>query len=143
MSNLRNRLDKIQHEVRKNLNSKQLAQKCSYDIKVREQVFHAGNLVYCEEKSAKKGEGKKLRRIWKGLYLVVQANHQFYTIKTKKRDLVLHHNNLKACDNQNIPLYIQKARNKSWEIEADLFSPGNLSEEKPHTSKCLRIATND
>ena len=33
----------------------------------------------------------------------MQANHPLYTIRTQKRDLVLHHDNLKACDNQNIP----------------------------------------
>ena len=55
VSNLRNTLDKIHHEVRKNLNSKQLAQKFRYDIK----VFHEGDLVYRQEKSTKKGKVKK------------------------------------------------------------------------------------
>ena len=75
------RMSKVHHQVREKLKSVQAYQKRTYDLKLNENIYQAGDLVYQLEKTSKRGLSPKLQPVWKGPFLVLQAKHPLYEIK--------------------------------------------------------------
>ena len=81
-------------------------------MRIYEQAYEEGDLVYLKEHTSKKGESPKLRPMWKGPYLVIESRPPLYKIKTPKRELIMHHDNVKLCKDRYIPIWLRRARNK-------------------------------
>ena len=121
VSELTEKMLKIHTAVREKLKASLLHQKRDYDIRMKEDIFEEGDFVYQREKSTKKGLSPKLQPIWKGPFLVTKAKPPLYLIKTRRREKYIHHNNLKRCHDENIPMWLRRARNQLWDQD-DLVS---------------------
>ena len=116
---LREKMSRIHHEMRKRFEIGLERQKKLYDLRIHERIYHEGDLVYLREHTTKKGESPKLRPMWKGPYLVVESSPPLYKVKTRKREVVMHHDNLKLCKDRYIPIWLRRARNKYLGQEID------------------------
>ena len=86
----------------------QQRQKKDYDLKIREKSYGSGDYVYVRNDARKVGESRKLQPIYKGPYLVTeQLSPVLYKVRDKKTEKVIHHNRLKACPGQGIPMWMK------------------------------------
>ena len=79
--------------------------------------YEVGDLVYLRDESVKKGISKKLRPVFKGLFLVIKVSSDLvYTIQDRKKQSVIHHNRLKHCEDRYIPLWLRKLRSEVLQL---------------------------
>ena len=122
---LSERMSQIHCEARKHLRMNQLHQKNDYDLRVNEHLYHPGDFVYLRDHSSKKGRSPKLQSIWKGPFLVVRSQHPVYGIQTRKKEKFVHHDNIKMCEDRQIPLWLRRARNRLWASEI-IINPSDI-----------------
>ena len=122
---LSERMSQIHCEARKHLRMNQLHQKNDYDLRVNEHLYHPGDFVYLRDHSSKKGRSPKLQSIWKGPFLVVRSQHPVYGIQTRKKEKFVHHDNIKMCEDRQIPLWLRRARNRLWASEI-VINPSDI-----------------
>ncbi len=91
------------------LGATQLRQKRDYDLRLVEQQFDVGDLVYRIDSSTKVG-AKALKPVWQGPYLVVGGTFPLYRVRAPRREVVLHHERLKLCLDREIPLWLHRMR---------------------------------
>ena len=87
-------------------------QKKTYNLRINEKHYEEGDLVYLREHATKKGESPKLRPVWKGPYLVISSKPPLYKLKTRKREVCIHHDNLKPCNDRHIPFWLRRERSR-------------------------------
>ena len=106
-------LNRVHTFARENLKAFQLRQKKDYDTKLVENKFQVGDLVLEIDSSTKVGQSSKLKNIWKGPYLVTKViNPVLYEIEGLKKSKVVHHDRIKLCLDREVPLWVQRRRNR-------------------------------
>ena len=96
--------------ARDNINQAQLRQKRDYDLRMLENTFNIGDLVYKRDSSTRVGVSSKLRPPWIGPYIVVGCSPPRYRVADRKKEYVLHHDRLKPCNDGHIPLWARRKR---------------------------------
>ena len=104
-------LKQIHTLARDTLESSQMRQKRDYDLKLKTQSYEAGDLVYKLDSAKKVGQSPKLQKVWKGTFLVVEVvSPVLFRIADRKKTYVLHHDRLKPCLDQDVPLWLRRKR---------------------------------
>ena len=76
-------------------------------------MLEPGDLVYELNLSTKVGRSSKLQPVWKGSLLVTKVKQPtLYRIAGRKRSRWVHHDRLKACTDQNVPIWMKRLRNR-------------------------------
>ena len=84
-----------------------------YNLKTNQNTFQPGDLVYLRRKSHSPGVSKKLSPLWDGPYLVeAVVSPLVVSIRTPRRSIVVHHDLLKPCLGNSMPLWAQRARSR-------------------------------
>ena len=88
------------HELaRDKLKSSQKSMKRDCDLRVCEQKFNVGELVYWE-----RNVGKKVESVWRGPGVVIEVNSDsVYIVKSRREQKVMHHDKLKLCESRKLP----------------------------------------
>ncbi len=127
-SRLSENLDRVHRFARENLKTAQLRQKRDYDLRVVENAYHVGDLVYRVDVSTKVGK-KALQPVWLGPYVVEQCKPPLYWARGQRARGVYHHDKLKLCQDSQIPLWLRRLRNQvlatenNADLEPDLEDP--------------------
>ena len=66
--------------------------------------------------------------MWKGPYLEISSRPPIYKVRTRKKEKYIHHDNLKSCQDRNIPLWLRRARHRLWNKESHDAEPVNVEE---------------
>ena len=112
-------LEKAHSTARQNLKQAQQIQNRNYDLKVKETNFKIGDVVYRLNLASKIGESNKLKEVYSGPYIVTKViTPRVIKIRNRKRSFNIHHYNLKLCNDRNLPLWIERYRNKIFNNEA-------------------------
>jgi hypothetical protein len=107
----------IHQQARSNLKTTQHRQKRDYDLRIMEQKFLPGDVVYRYNSATKVGESKKLQAIWLGPFLVLEAKSPLYKIRGIRKEYWVHHNDLKSCCDRIFPLWLRRLRHRFFEKE--------------------------
>ena len=108
--------------------STQMRQKKDYDLRLKENTYEVGDLVYLLDSARKIGQSSKLQQIWKGPMLVTKVLTPILCdVMGRKKPVVIHHDRLKPCCDRNIPIWLRRKRNQLL---------GNQSELCENTSTC-------
>ena len=89
-----------------------LKQRDSYDCKLTVLSYRPGDLVYKIKTGNKVGESTKLAAKFVGPLIVLKSyDNQTYKIKSRKREMVVHHDLIKPC-RAKVPVWAEaiKAR---------------------------------
>jgi hypothetical protein len=102
------------HEVARNhIREAQKYQKKTYDLKVYQNTFNEGDLVYALDTSRQAGVGSKLKPIWRGPCLVEKVlSPVLYRLRDRKRSQVLHHDRIKPCRDRQVPMWLRRLRHQ-------------------------------
>ena len=113
VTRLRSILSKVHTMARENLVSAQVRQKKHYDLRLKENTYEVGDLVYLLDSARKIGQSSKLQQIWKGPLLVTKVlTPILFEVTGRKKPVVLHHDRLKPCCDRSIPLWLRHKRNQ-------------------------------
>ena len=105
-------------EARESLKNCQHRQKQDYNLQVNTNHFEVGDIVYLLNSSTKVRQSIKLRSIYKGPYLVTKVLSPFqFKIKIRKREFVIHHDQIKPCLDRNLPLWIRQMRHNFLNLD--------------------------
>ncbi|CAG2257817.1 unnamed protein product [Mytilus edulis] len=123
----------------------QFRQKRDYDVKLNHRVYNKGDIVYRIDSATKIGESKKLRAPWQGPYLIVEVlSSVLYKMRTRKRELTIHHDQLKPCLDRIIPPWLKYMRHRLLQGEVDYsLGIGQTEEENSHDLSQLFKDDND
>lgn len=127
VEDLRSRLQEIskmsqecQHHARHN-------QKSQYDKKTTETSYNIGQMVYLHVPQVKKGRVKKLTRLWKGPYRVVEVTSNLNVVlRIRGKNVKVHVNRIKPAFELEI---CEEEQNKE---------PGHHSEDEKEDSRMLQ-----
>ena len=101
----------VHQAARENLQGMQLYQKQQYDLKSRNTSFAVGDAVYLMRGQHQVGSCRKLNSLWQGPFLIVRCiSPLLFQIRGPRRSQVVHHDRLKPCDEENLPLWLRRAR---------------------------------
>ena len=76
-------------------------------------TYKPGDLVYKKNLAFHKGQSKKTEKPWvESLLVIEQLSSVTYRVRSKRRILVLHHNNIKPCHDKIIPNNLQILRER-------------------------------
>ena len=129
VANLSKSLNEVHTFARENLKASQHRQKRDYDLRLSQNKYHAGDLVYKIDSSSKIGHSKKLKSPWIGPYLVVSANFPLYKIKDRKGESVIHHDRLKRCEDREIPIWLRRMRHDLCKDASVTTTEENIDED--------------
>ena len=115
--------------ARKTLQQSQHIQKRNYDLKIKETNFEKGDVVYRLNLASKVGESNKLKEVYSGPFVVTKViTPRVIQIRDQKRKFNIHHDNLKLCLDRDLPIWVQRLRNKVIEDkEIDEILPLSLA----------------
>ena len=106
---LRNSLDSVHELAQDSLKTSQERQKQDYDVKLCAKEYNVGDLVYKLNSTAKVGQCKKLQPVWHGPFCVIAVlSPALYKIRDRKHDQVVHHDQLKLCEDRYVPLWMKQ-----------------------------------
>ena len=115
--------------ARNKLRSTQKRQKVDYDVKLKQNLYDTGDLVYEVNSATKIGLSQKLEKIWKGPFLITKVlSPLLYVIRGRKKEKVVHHDRIKTCNDRAIPLWMSRMRNRFLQGE-DLQEEDITSQE--------------
>lgn len=96
VSELRERLRAAHQVAKANLQEGNTKAKECFDKKTSLNKFTVGDKVLLFDEALRRGRSKKLEALWRGPYLVLKKNSEVnYTIKTGRKNMVVHVNRLK------------------------------------------------
>ena len=96
-------------------------QKKTYDLKLQQAHFKVGDFVYKLNAVNKKGECKKLKPIWIGPLVVTQViSPVLYHVRDRCHEHVLHHDQLKLCEDHVVPMWLHQLRHKIVDLDATI-----------------------
>ena len=101
--------------ARTQLKSSLKVQKDDYDKSIFSTTYIPGDLVYRKNLAFRKGQSKKTEFPWVGPLLVIERLSPvtyMYRVRSKKRVLVVHHDNIKPCHDRVIPYNLQRLRER-------------------------------
>ena len=92
---LRTILNKVHTLAREILVSTQMRQKKDYDLRLKENTYEVGDLVYLLDSARKIGQSSKLQQIWKGPTLVTKVlTSILFEVTGRKKPVIIHHDSL-------------------------------------------------
>jgi len=101
---LRETMERVHTAARETLQTVQGRQKRDYDLRLVEHTYRVGDLVYKLDKSTAIRQSKKLKPIWEGPWVVTEClGSVLYRIRNRRRGVVVHHDLIKKCSEQNVP----------------------------------------
>ena len=72
------------------------------DLRVREQKFKVGDLIYWRRNVVKKVES-----VWRGPGVIIYVNSDsVYIVKSRRKQKVMHHDKLKLCESRKLPKWL-------------------------------------
>ena len=141
VASLSERLSTAHRSAREAIELEQFRQKRNYDLRVLENSYCVGDVVYLRDTSTKIGVSSKLRPPFIGPYLVIKARPPLYMIEGKKKTKTIHHDRLKPCKDASFPLWLQRKRhnllsdntfqNEHVSEDSDITLPFELMEDAP------------
>jgi transposase InsO family protein len=137
---LHERMSKIHRFAREHLHAAQARQKRDYDLRLKEESYQPGDLVYKLDERSKIGISKKLRAPWEGPFLVIGSRPPLYKLRMRKRDVLVHHDKLKPCRDRSIPLWLKRKRHEFFGSEATNGSdsePCTTTDQPPNDSAAM------
>ena len=141
---LRERLQNIHQCARRKLADSLESRKRNYDRKAYRQDYDKGDLVYVLNSVSKKGQSKKRQPIYLGPYLIVSkiSDCLFVVINNRGKRQVLHHDRLRCCHDNNVPLWARRERRKLEAESTEGGEDGNdvLAEEDMDVSTLFEHA---
>ena len=106
-------MQRINELTQEALQEQQRRQKRDYNIHARPAKYAMGDVVLPMNSATKVGQNKKLARLWKGPFIIMQViAPEPYQITSFKKEWVVHHDRLRWCDNDPLPLWLR------WKIRA-------------------------
>ena len=104
----------VSHDISRNMfMTHQGHMKSNYDVKIREQEYKPGDLVYVLDTAKIKGRAKKLDQPWKGPGIVVERLSSYvYKVKLKTMTFTTNHDRLKHCHDREIPAWLQRYQHR-------------------------------
>ncbi len=106
-------MTKAHQLARKSIQTAQLRQKRDYDLKLNQNAFSVGDMVYQLNSASRIGVSNKLKSPWKGPYLVSEVlSPVLYRLRDRRRESVVHHDRLTLCEDRIIPLWMRRLRNQ-------------------------------
>ena len=121
LKKLHKTLQEVHQLAREHLRTGLCYQKKTYDLKLQESHFEVGDLVYQLNTVSKKGECKKLKPIWIGPLVVTEViSPVLYHVKDHHCKFVLHHDRLKLCQDQVIPMWVWQLHHKVIDLDTTI-----------------------
>ena len=100
VSDLHKQILKTHELARDKLKSSQKSMK--RDLRVREQKFKVGDLIYWRRNVVKKVES-----VWRGPGVIIYVNSDsVYIVKSRRKQKVMHHDKLKLCESRKLPKWL-------------------------------------
>ena len=89
----------------------QCRQKRDYDALTPIRERNVGDLVYFRNSSTVVGQSKKLPPVWKGPLIAIEViSTLMYRLASRNRESVKHHDQLRICEDRDIPLWVRRKR---------------------------------
>ena len=132
---LRKTLERVHEIERKNLQAVQKRQKRTYDLKMVENSFEVGDLVLKLKAAGKVGQSRKLNPGWEGPFLVIEViSPVLYKIQSRKKEGIVHHDMLKLCQDQIIPLWMRRRRHRLLDLDETIaYDEQELEDDEERT----------
>lgn len=121
--------------AREQLKSSQMIQKRAFDHKIFYNKLEIGDIVYRLNHATKIHQSNKLKAPWEGPFVVTAIlSPVLVRIRNRKREFVIHHNNVQARSLRHVPLWIRRIRNSVLSPEDPKFDkevPEEIEETEP------------
>ena len=116
-------------------------QKRQYDLKLEENHYEVGDFVYRLNSTSKVGESKKLKPVWLGpLVVTAVINPVLFRVKDWKNEFVLHHDRLKPCEDQVVPLWMCRMCHNMLDLDTTLaYDEGGKGRGSAPLYSCVSI----
>ncbi|KAL6486140.1 hypothetical protein MHYP_G00055320 [Metynnis hypsauchen] len=116
VEDLEEKLEQTHELARGHLRAAQIKQKRQHDLRVKEQLYHVGDLVYARDSTKKKGLSPKLQAPWKGPLLVTKClGPVLYQVRDCKSTKILHHDRLQPYTSEVMPGWVKRLRHQLME----------------------------
>ena len=127
---LQQTLTKCHDYAQTSIKSYQERQKRDYDMKLNQRTYSLGDLVYEIDSATKVGQSNKLKKAWKGPYIITKIlSPVLYQIKNTKEPRIVHHDRLKLCSDREVPAWVTRQRNKLLENDG-INTNDNIDEDE-------------
>jgi hypothetical protein len=109
------------HEkARQALREQQRRQKRDYSNRTCEAVYGVGDAVYLANSATKIGQSRKLAPLWKGPLVVTKVlSPVLYQIGSPRKSWTVHHDRLRPCHDDPLPLWVVRKRNSLLGVTDD------------------------
>ena len=109
---LRSSLQEVHNCARERLGTTLQSRKRSYDRKTKVDTYNIGDLVYILNSAGKTGQSRKLQPLYTGPYLIIKklSNILFTIVNSRGRQQVIHHDRMRRCSDDNIPIWARRER---------------------------------
>ena len=116
-------------------------QKRQYALKLEEKHYEVGDFVYRLNSTSKVVESKKLKPVWLGpLVVTAVINPVLFCVKDRKNEFVLHHDRLKPCEDQVVPLWMFRMCHMMLDLDTTFaYDEAEQAEEVPPLLPCLHL----
>jgi len=109
VKDLRKKMMLIHQQARESMQSAQHRQKRDYDVRLNQNTYAKGDLLYLLNSASIIGRPKKLQAMWKGPVLVTEVlSPMLYRVKGQRREQVVHHDLCKPYHDRVIPLWMRR-----------------------------------
>ena len=130
LSHFLDRSRRVHEAARVRLQATQLYQKKQYDRRTQISTYAAGDVVYILEHGLQKEMARKLRPIWKGPLLVMEAlSPLLFRVRGPRRATIVHHDLLKPYHEEVLPLWTRRARHQLLHPDEPFCSEDRSAEE--------------
>ena len=110
---VRQALEQAHALARDSLGERQMRQRQDYQIHTRPNKYEVGDVVLLANSARRVHQCKKLSPLWVGPYVVVKVpSPVLCTISSSRKTWVVHHDRLRVCREQPLPLWIRRLRSK-------------------------------
>lgn len=146
VTHLREALQRIHEEARTVLQATQARQKRDYDLRLHTNSFAAGDLVYEVNSATQVGQSSKLRPVWKGPLLVTEVKSPvLFRIRGRKDSRVVHHDQLKPCNDRDVPGWMARLRHEfiqTLDVEESSTVQRSLPDTEDSIPEGLAVSSN-
>ena len=109
LTELRTSITKAHAIARETLKTTLKTMKRNYDLRVLQNHYEVGDVVYVMDTATIKGNCKKLLMPWKGTGLIVRVySPSLYQVKMRNRESTMNHDRLKLCKDRDVPRWLQR-----------------------------------
>lgn len=106
---LKSALDTANSVARKSRHKCQQKQKRLHNVRLFNNQYEIGDLVYVNKMSKKVGKCPKLEHVWKGPFIIVKKyGPVLYEVQGRKTSTVIHHDRLKAYKSDVVQGWVTK-----------------------------------